>query len=854
MARDRRAVLELLASIADGEPPAWDSLDSSARGADASLRSVRVIAGVAELHRTLSIESDETQPGGARVVGRIEPRGNDAGDQTHPPAWGPFALREKIGTGASADVYRAYEPQLDREVAIKLFRPGYARQQNGSSRMLREARALARLRHEHVVHVYGADQHDGRLGVWMELVTGRTLESELQQRGTWSAREAASAGQDLCSALAAVHRAGLVHGDVKAQNVMREEGGRLLLMDLGSGTERDADPATLQRAGTPLYLAPEVLEGGAPSPASDIYSLGVLLYHLVTRRYPVVAGSMDELRARHARGERILLRDARPDLDAGFVRAVERSLSPNPGDRFQSAGEMESALARAVPPAVRIAEQDGQRAPSWRLAAAGLAIAAALGAWLLWPVPMAPRDSVAVLPFRPLGDQEAAVPLSEGVSADLTSLLSKLSDLKVVSGVSVQRFKNSDRPPSEIGQALGVQTLVAGSVQVSGDRIRVLVDLVDCTSSFTLWNDRFDRETRDLFLIQTEIARSIVTALKGQLSPREATLLQRPDMDYRAFELYSMGRYHWNKRTPEGLRRSIEFFKQAAAVQPSAALPYAGLSDAYVLSEVYGLLPPLEAQALGEQAALKAVSLDPTVAEAHAALGSIRQEQLRWTEAEQALKQAIALQPNFAPAHHWYSLHLVSHRRFDESIAEMTIALSQDPLNVAIRAALGFIYYMKGDFSAAISEYHRALELETDLDWLSRNLAISYIAAGDYAAALKELDKVRPDAETAADLNAIRASVYALSGQPDKARELLAALERDTTGSTFSAIERAAAYFALREDALGFDRLEQAFVNREHDIQYLAVEPRFSRIREHDRFRALLERAGLPSPPEGRRQ
>jgi TolB-like protein/Tfp pilus assembly protein PilF len=467
---------------------------------------------------------------------------------------------------------------------------------------------------------------------------------------------------------------------------------------------------------------------------------------------------------------------------------------------------------------------------------------------------MAPRDSVAVLPFRPLGDQAAAVHLSEGVSADLTSLLSKLSDLKVVSGVSVQRFKTSDRPPSEIGQALGVQTLVAGSVQVSGDRIRVLVDLVDCTSAFTLWNDRFDRETRDFFLIQTEIARSIATALKGQLSPRDATLLQRPDMDYRAFELYSMGRYHWNKRTPEGLRRSIEFFKQAADVQPSAALPYAGLSDAYVLSEVYGLLPPLEAQALGEQAALQAVSLDPTVAEAHAALGSIRQEQLRWTEAEQALKQAIALQPNFAPAHHWYALHLVSHRRFDESVAEMTMALSQDPLNVAMRAALGFVYYMKGDFSTAISEYRRALELETGLDWLYRNLAISYIGAGDYDAALKELDKVHPEAETAADLNAIRASVYALSGQPDKARELLAALEGDTTGSTFSAIERAAVWFALREDALGFDWLERAFVNREHDIQYLAVEPRFSRIREHDRFRALLQRAGLPSPPEGRRQ
>jgi serine/threonine protein kinase/tetratricopeptide (TPR) repeat protein len=848
VARDRRAVLQLLASIADGEPPAWDSIDARGPRADASLR---VIAGVAELHRTLSVETlpDETPAGMGRVVGRIEPRGASSGDVSEPPTWGPFQLRARIGTGASADVYRAYEPQLDREVAIKLFRAGYAQRPEGASRVLREGRALARIRHEHVVHVYGADEHDGRPGVWMELVSGRTLETELQQRGTWSAREAASAGQDLCQALAAVHRAGLVHGDVKAHNVMREEGGRLLLMDLGSGTERDADPATLHRAGTPLYLAPEVLAGGAPTPASDIYSLGVLLYHLVSGRYPVMAGSMDELRARHARGDTMRLRDVRPDLDAGFVRIVERALAPSPADRYQSAGEMELALAQAFG-LERGAETIQQTRRRWPFAAAAVGTAAVLAMWMLWP---APRDSVAVLPFRPLGGQEEAVHLSEGVSADLTSLLSKLPDLTVVSGVSVQRFRNSDAPASEIGKALGVQTLVAGFVQVSGDRIRVLVDLVDCDSSRTLWHDRIDRQTQDLFLIQTEIARNIATALRGQLSARDNTLLQRPEMDYRAFELYSMGRYHWNKRTPDGLRRSIEYFKQAAAVQPSSALPYAGLSDAYVLSEVYGFLPPLEAQAQGELAALRAVALDPTLAEAHAALGSIRQEQLRWTEAEESLEQAIALKPNYAPAHHWYALYLTSHRRFDEAISEMSLALSQDPLYVAMRAALGFIYYMKSDFSTAISEYQRALDLESGLDWLHRNLAIAYLSAGDYDPALKELDKVRPEAETAADLNAIRASVYALAGQPDRARDLLASLERETPAGPVSAIERAAAWFALGEDALGFDWLERAFVNREHDIQYLAVEPRFSRIREDTRFRALLQRAGLPGPPEGRR-
>ena len=855
MGRDRRALLEMLASIADGAEPALDRIEPDEARTRDRLRDIRVIAGVAQLHRTLTFDDDAGPFGGARVVGRIGPREAAAG-AIAPTTWGSFVLREKLGDGVSADVYRAYDPPLDRDVAIKLYRPLFAQRPDAAARMLREARALARVRHEHIVHVYGADEHDGRLGVWMELVRGRTLEAELQERGKWSAREAAAAGQDLCRALAAVHHAGLIHNDVKAQNVIREEGGRILLMDFGSGHARTADPATIQRAGTPLYVAPEVLAGGASSPASDVYSLGVLLYHLVSGSYPVEAASMEELRASHARGRATALQDIRPDLPPDFVRVVERALASNAAERFQTAAQMETALAHVLGSSVPVRQPAQTEARRWPflVAAAAVAVIALLMMFRSTrPVPLAGKDSVAVLPFRPIGGQEEAAHLSEGVSTDLTSLLSKLSDLTVVSGVSVQRYKGSDRPPSEIGRGLGVQTLVAGSVQVAGDRIRIHVALVDCESATSLWSEQFDRQTRDLFAIQTEVARRIATALKGRLSSREATLLQqRPGMDYGTFELYSLGRYHWNKRTPEGLRRSIEYFTQAAEREPTSGLPYAGLADAYVLSEVYGLLSPLDAQALAEKAAIQAVQNDPTLAEAHAALGSIRQEQLRWAEAEQALTEALALGPGYAPAHHWYALYLTSHARFDEAIEQMDQALTLDPLSVAMRAAMGFVHYMKGDSAAAVSHYRRALELETGLDWLHRNLAIAQLSAGDYDEALLELAKAPPDSETVADLNAIRASVYALAGQSGRAREMLLTLDREPAAAPFSALERAMAWFSLGEDATAFAWLDRAFVNGEHDLQYLAVEPRLSHIRGDDRFRQLLQRAGLQGPPEGR--
>lgn len=338
MSHEQEHLLTLAARIADGSPVNWDDEEASASdpGARMAIRKLRNLAAIASFHGS--------DPG----VSRARDAAVAASTPDVPPdrIWGPLRLVERIGGGATCEVWLAWDPGLERHVALKLLRSGDA----SRVRAIHEGRLLARLRHPNVIVVHGAEEHDGRVGLWMELVEGRTLEDILLDHGTFGGREAALLGIEVCRALAAVHHAGLVHGDVKAVNVMRAEGGRIVLMDFGCGLASaiGADPSARVISGTPLYLAPERFSGGSATPRTDLYALGVLLFHLVTNRFPVEGMTLGEIRERHARGERVLLQDVRHDLQDSFVRALDRALAVDPRARFATAGEMERALAFVV--------------------------------------------------------------------------------------------------------------------------------------------------------------------------------------------------------------------------------------------------------------------------------------------------------------------------------------------------------------------------------------------------------------------------------------------------------------------------------------------------------------------------
>jgi eukaryotic-like serine/threonine-protein kinase len=376
---DDPTLLSVAASISAGEPVAWEQLARDTSGApdEGMLRELRVLEDIARFHRT-DDDRDEASP--VRT-------------------WSHFTIVEQVGAGVFGAVYRATDEKLQCEVALKL-RLASVHDGGDVTRALKEARLLARVRHANVVQVHGADYLEGRVGIWMEFVKGQTLEDLLVTNGPFGAREAALVGLDLCRALAAVHRAGLIHGDVKAHNVMREEGGRTVLMDFGSGKEIETDPSGSpvplgDLAGTPLYLAPEVFKGEPRTRATDLYALGVLLYHLVTQGYPVNGATAAEVTQAHGRGERARLRDARPDLPDTFVEIVERALSA-PEARWSTAGALEAELGRFLGARAEVREKRRTKGGTvFAFAMAAVVVASGAGYWLAGPGRSTPSRDLA---------------------------------------------------------------------------------------------------------------------------------------------------------------------------------------------------------------------------------------------------------------------------------------------------------------------------------------------------------------------------------------------------------------------------------------------------------------------------
>jgi len=414
-------LLELAARVDEGKPIDWEAEERAA--ADNSARAViqgfRLLAGVAAVAQDDSFEAVGPPLAWAHVDRDLSGT-----------AWGPLRLEAAVGRGAFSQVYRAVDP-LGRHVAVKLLAPRLGGD-DLSSRVLDEGRVLASVKHPNIVVVHGADEHDGRVGLWMEFVHGRTLAAEVDARGAHSPDEAIVIGRALCGALAAVHAKGLIHGDVKAHNVMREQGGRVVLMDFGAGRSMQPPASGIDvLAGTPLYLCPERLRGGPPTAATDIYSLGVLLYHLVTGDYPVEGATRGEVDAAHRAGRRTRLRDRRPDLPDAFVSAIERALAPEPSARFASAGVFEEALAAAggsttgrsdVAPGTADGFGASARRRSARLtiglaAVAVVAISTAVGLWRVAGVGPLPA-----LPVAPHLDFSASAPRFE-VSAEFQQVL-----------------------------------------------------------------------------------------------------------------------------------------------------------------------------------------------------------------------------------------------------------------------------------------------------------------------------------------------------------------------------------------------------------------------------------------------
>jgi eukaryotic-like serine/threonine-protein kinase len=877
--RAEERLLDLAASVADGAAVDWTTAEAGVRGTGAPgegrgigapgededaartqriVRHLRLVSDVAELYRSL--------PDTGRAAPELEP------PQPTGPKWGRLVLLDRVGEGTSSEVYRAWDPELQREVALKLLKVDGSGAEAARWRLLGEARRLARVRHSHVVIVFGADRRDERVGLWMEFVKGSTLDDIVRRNGPLGAREAAVIGLDLCGALAAVHAAGLVHRDIKAQNVMRETGGRNVLMDFGTGEEiKQATGSRL--AGTPLYLAPELFTRKPASTASDLYSLGVLLFYLVTGQFPVAASTFEDLASAHRRRESRRLRDVRPDMPEQFVKVVERALSYDPALRYESAGSMEAALRQALDKTrpIDVAPPAPKPRPVWKwaAAAAGLAAAVTLGAVLsrrapepaATPAPavatVAPLTQIAVLPLADLSGGTAPPYLADALTDQLIGTLGQLRALRVTSRTSVLQFKNATKPMREIAQALDVGSVLEGTLYVgdpspSGERlVSINARLIAAGTDTQLWAQTFQRQLGDLFALEADIAKAVARAVNVALSNSDAARLEQGKTDNpAAAEAYFQGRYFLTQFGPDNFRRAQKAFERAVQLDPKYAVAHAGLARTYLLLASSSAIPRTDARNPALAAASRALELDNTAAEAHSGIGDIRfYYDWDFKAAASAYDRALELNPSFSRARIQRAQLFAAQMRPADAVAEVRRAKELDPLSAEVSQHLAIMQYYAGDYDGALNELRHALALDDRSPRTYVAMSRVHEARREWKAAIAAME--RAIALSGGRFPAFQAGLvrtYALSGNVREARRQLAEIETTTPSAAVGLGPARLAYVhvALGEDERAFQLLERAVSERDPDVLWIGVDPTIERLRKSSRFQDLIRRIGLP--------
>jgi TolB-like protein/Tfp pilus assembly protein PilF len=778
----------------------------------------------------------------------MERTGGDAREH-----WGHLRLVERIGRGAFGEVYRAWDTRLDREVALKLLPAGRSSGDREASAIIHEGRLLARVRHLNVVTIHGAEQIGDRIGLWMELVRGHTLEQVLAQRKVVSAAEAVGIGLELCRAISAVHGAGLLHRDIKAQNVMRAEDGRIVLMDFGTGRELGED-TSCDLAGTPLYLAPEVLQGQQATIQSDIYSLGVLLYYLVTGSYPVHGLTMRGMRRAHERRERTAVRTARHGVPRKLARIIDRAINPQPERRYQDADALGADLLTLKPGStvVRLACGTGVAAALllavtvgwevWSRQVGASKTPSALLAGLVGLHPIAATNVspggqpvIAVLPLENLSGEPESDYFVDGLTDEIIRNLAVIQGLQVRSRTSSFAFKDKPRNVREVGRQLGANLVVEGSVLRAGNKLRVNAQLVQVAGDVPLWAERFDRELKDVFAIQDEISRAIVNKLRLTLGRGQ----RRYDTNVEAYDLYLKGLTLLDRQDHrQASAKSAELFQQVIDADPSFAPAYAGLSAAYASMShnvLFHGISSAQAHPIMRSAALKALQLDPLLAEAHAAMGYVYSREFDWQQADESFRRAIDLNPSLTQSYTLYArTTLWPLGKLAEAERLLQQAMGADPLSLNLQRETALVQIHVGRYGEAIDTLQRIRAVDPDFPWINWLLGRALTLAGRPAEALAVIE-----ASPMARGSEWEAPAYVMAGRRDEA-ERLAARHQNYPHRL------AIIYAALGDKDRSFEALDGLARLEPHRVVDLLSYPELAGLRSDPRFAALRRRFKMP--------
>jgi eukaryotic-like serine/threonine-protein kinase len=767
-----------------------------------------------------------------------------------------YSIIEKLGEGGMGVVYKAQDTKLDRLVALKFLPLNLTASQEEIARFEQEARAISALNHPNIETIYDVDETEGQKYLVLEYIPGGTLKSRLKQLKSkdkgFSLGEVINYGIQMAEGLAHAHRRQIIHRDVKTENIMLTEEGKIKLTDFGLAKLRGSvqHTKTGSTLGTAAYMSPEQVRGEEVDQRSDIFSLGVVLYELATSHLPF-QGEYEAAMSYSTLNENPPpINSMRQDSPRQLEKIINQCLEKDKNKRYQNADEIVSDLRTVQQEISRTVTSSTKQSKVPWLVAAMVVVLAVAGITLFHSksTPLSAKSkTIAVLPFNNLSENKEDEYFSDGIMEDILTQLSKIADLNVISRTTVMQYKGTKKTLKEIGKELNAGVVLEGSVRRSGDRIRIASQLIDAEADRHLWAETYDRDMKDVFAIQSDVANEIAAALKAKLSPAEKERIEKKQTEnMEAYQFYLKGRFYWNKRTATDLQKAIDNFNQAIEQDPNYALAYAGLASTFVILPEYSSFSPKEVIPKAEAAVKKALALDGSLAEAHAVLGIIKTNyDWDWDGAESEYRKAIELNPNYPTAHHWYYVHLSCLCRFDEAFSEIKRAQVLDPLSVIINDNVGEALYLMRRYDEALDQFNKTLELDPNHPITHEYLGLIYLTQGKSDQAIAELQKVRAAVgNTPFGLGPL-GDAYAMAGKKNDAIRILNELfEFSKQGYSVSG-DIVLVYYGLRNKEKVFEWLDKAYQERNIGLLSLKAFPFWDEYRSDPRFIALLKKIGL---------
>jgi len=777
---------------------------------------------------------------------------------------GDYELLEEIGRGGQGVVFRARQKSLNRNVALKVIGLGQWATPAHLKRFRLEAEAAASLDHPYIVPIYEVGEQDGQCYFSMKFIEGGQLDQVIQQRPI-SVRQAAELIAKVARTVHYAHEHGILHQDIKPGNILLDAKGDAHLTDFGLARLVESESTvtrTLEVLGTPSYMAPEQAAGDNAklTRATDVYGLGAVLYQLLTGHPPFAGGTTYETIKLLLETEPRQPRLWNPKIDRDLSTICLKCLGKDPQRRYSSALALAEDLERWLKHEPIRARRTGvltrgkkwvRRNPTTAVLTALLVALLAAISVIIWKSELAGRSpitGIAVLPFENASNEPNTEYLSEGISEALINSLSELQQLRVIARPTAFHYKRKDVEPRRVGRELGAAAVLTGKVRQMQDALSVQVDLVDTATGAQIWGARYDRKIADLVAIKQAIAQEVTAKLKLKLSGEEQRrLVKRDSTNAEAYQFYLRGRYFWNKRTSDGIKQAIEHFQQSVERDPNFALGYVGLADSYTGLTFYNFAAPHEAMPKAKESAIKALTLDDTLAEAHATLAHILIN-YDWNSsaAEKEFKRSIELNPEYATAHQWYAIHfLTATGRLEEAVQEMKKALELDPASLVMNTFMGATLSYTGRYDEAIDQCRRTIQMDPNFAVAHWHLGLAYEQKQLLDEAIEEFRKAISLSGGSPLMKAALARAYAKAQKTHEANEMLNELNELAKRQYASAYELATIYVALGNNEEAFQLLAKAYAEHSFHLVNLNVSPHFKSVRSDPRFQDLVQRLGL---------